>query len=246
MKAAPAAQLRLLDLQAVDTTLAQLAHRRRHLPEHAALDALALQVSKQEDARVRAQVTVDDLDRDIARLESDVDQVRARRAKDEDRLVAGGLPARELTALQHEVTSLQRRQSELEDAELALMEQRETAQAALDEVLGQLAASRAEREAAQVRRDEALAAIAKDEKFQELARRPLLAELPADLLALYDKVRETSGGLAAAAIHAGRCGGCRIEFSGGEKARIQGLAPDEVIRCEDCRRIMVRTPESGL
>ncbi|HEX5741157.1 MAG TPA: C4-type zinc ribbon domain-containing protein [Pilimelia sp.] len=246
MKADPAAQRRLLDLQAVDTALAQLDHRRRHLPEHAALDAAALEASRQEDARVRAQVTVDDLDRDIARLEADVAQVRARRAKDEDRLAGGGLPARELTALQHEVTSLQRRQSDLEDQELELMEQRETAQGALDEVRRRLEQARAERDAAQARRDAALAAIDKDEQFQRLARGPAVADLPADLLALYDRVREACGGLAAAPIHAGRCGGCRIEFSGSERARIRAAAPDEVIRCEDCRRIMVRTPESGL
>ncbi|GGJ84362.1 hypothetical protein GCM10010123_12490 [Pilimelia anulata] len=246
MKAAPAAQLRLLDLQAVDTTLAQLAHRRRTLPEHAELDALALRVSKQEDERVRAAVVVDDLDRDISRLETDIEQVRARKTKDEQRLDGTGLPVREVTALEHEVASLKRRQTELEDSELELMEQRETAQAALDAITAELAGSRSEREAAELRRDGALAAIDKDEQFQRTARGPIAAGVPADLLALYDKVRDLAGGLAAAPIRAGRCGGCRIEFSGGEKARIQSLAPDEIIRCEDCRRIMVRTPESGL
>ena len=107
MKADPQAQRRLLDLQAIDTTLAQLAHKRRTLPEHAALDELARELSALEDERVRAQVTVDDLDRDIARLERDIEQVRARKDKDQDRLTAGRGPARELEALQHEIVPLQ-------------------------------------------------------------------------------------------------------------------------------------------
>ncbi|HEU5109797.1 MAG TPA: C4-type zinc ribbon domain-containing protein [Micromonosporaceae bacterium] len=246
MKADPDAQRRLLDLQAIDTALAQLAHRRRTLPEHAELDALALELSKLEDERIRAQVAADDLDRDIARLERDVDQVRARKDKDQARLDAGTGPARELEALQHELASLQRRQTELEDAELELMEQREQAQAVLDEINSRATEARRRREAAEGRRDEALAEITRDEEFRTSARRPLVADLPADLIGLYDKIREGAGGLAAAMVRGGRCGGCRLELSGSERARVKAAPADEIVRCDECRRIMVRTAESGL
>ncbi|MEH0974805.1 C4-type zinc ribbon domain-containing protein [Micromonospora sp. CPCC 205546] len=245
MKADPQVQRRLLDLQAIDTALAQLAHRRRSLPERAELDALARELSALEDERVRAQVAVDDLDRDIARMEKDVDQVRARKTKNEARLAAGTGPARELEALQHELVSLNRRQGDLEDAELELMEQRETAQGVLEGVEKRLAEVREKRDAAERRRDESLAEIAKEEEFKRGARQPLAADLPADLVKLYDKIREDTG-LGAALLTAGRCGGCRIEISGADVARIRKADPDEVVRCEDCRRIMVRTNESGL
>ncbi|MEU7977621.1 C4-type zinc ribbon domain-containing protein [Micromonospora sp. NPDC049081] len=245
MKAEPQVQRRLLDLQAIDTTLAQLAHRRRSLPERAELEGLARELSALEDERVRAQVAVDDLDRDIARLEKDIDQVRARKSKDESRLASGSGPARELEALQHELVSLNRRQGDLEDAELELMEQRETAQATLDGIESRLAETRDRRAAAEQRRDESLAAIAKEEEFKQGARKPLAADLPADLVTLYDKIRADTG-LGAALLTAGRCGGCRLELSGADLARIRSSAPDEVVRCEDCRRIMVRTNESGL
>ncbi|MEU8045882.1 C4-type zinc ribbon domain-containing protein [Micromonospora echinofusca] len=245
MKADPQVQRRLLDLQAIDTSLAQLAHRRRSLPERAELDALARELSALEDERVRAQVAVDDLDRDIARMEKDVDQVRARKAKNEARLAAGTGPARELEALQHELVSLNRRQGDLEDAELELMEQRETAQGVLDGVEQRLAEVREKRDDAERRRDESLAEIAKEEEFKRGARQPLAADLPADLLGLYDKIRDDTG-LGAALLTAGRCGGCRLTLSGVDVARIRKTDPDEVVRCEDCRRIMVRTNESGL
>ncbi|MER7003407.1 C4-type zinc ribbon domain-containing protein [Dactylosporangium sp. NPDC000555] len=246
MKADPQSQRRLLDLQAIDIALTQLAHKRKALPEHAELDKLARELSTREDQRVRAQVAVDDLDRDIDRLERDAEQVRARKQKDQTRLDAGTGPARELEALQHEIATLNRRQSELEDAELELMEQRETAQAALDEVRTELEARRAARDEAERRRDEALAAIAKDEEFRRAGRRPLAADLPVDLVTLYDKIRESSGGIGAAMLRQGRCEGCRIELAGGDRARVKAADPDEVVRCEECRRILVRTAESGL
>ncbi|PZG20539.1 hypothetical protein C1I95_09260 [Micromonospora craterilacus] len=245
MKADPQVQRRLLDLQAIDTALAQLAHRRRSLPERAELEALARELSALEDERVRAQVAVDDLDRDIARMEKDVDQVRARKVKDENRLAAGTGPARELEALQHELVSLNRRQSDLEDAELELMEQRETAQSVLDGVEQRLAEARERRAGTEQRRDDSLAEIGREEEFKRSARQPLANDLPADLVQLYDRIR-TDTGLGAALLAAGRCGGCRLELSGADLARIRKADADEVVRCEDCRRIMVRTNESGL
>ena len=244
MKAAPEAQRRLLDLQAIDTALTQLAHRRRTLPELAQIDAVAREISALEDERVRAQVAVDDLDRDIARLEKDIDQVRTRKDRDKARLDAGGA-LREIEGLQHELATLNRRQTELEDAELELMEQRETAEETLTGVRTRLAEAGGRRAAAERRRDDAYAEIDKNREFKTGARGPLAADLPADLIALYDKIREETG-LGAALVRAGRCGGCRIELYGADLARVRNAPPDEVVRCEECRRIMVRTPESGL
>jgi predicted nucleic acid-binding Zn-ribbon protein len=244
VKASPEAQRRLLDLQAVDTALAQLAHRRRSLPELAEIDAVSRELSALEDERVRAQVAVDDLDRDISRYEKDIEQVRIRTDRDQKRLAAGGA-LREIEGLQHELATLNRRQSELEDAELELMEKRETAEATLNDVRGRLATATERREAAERRRDEALADITKEAEFKTSSRGPLAADLPADLIALYDKIRLDSG-LGAALFQSGRCGGCRIELYGADLARVKSAAPDDVVRCEECRRIMIRTKESGL
>jgi predicted nucleic acid-binding Zn-ribbon protein len=244
VKASPEAQRRLLDLQAVDTSLAQLAHRRRTLPELAELDAVARELSALEDERIRAQVAVDDLDRDIARFEKDIDQVRTRKARDQSRLDAGGA-VREIEGLQHELATLNRRQSELEDAELELMEQRESAEQTLSDVQSRLTAAGERRAAAERRRDASTDEITKEQEFKSSSRAPLVADLPADLVQLYDKIR-TESGLGAALVRSGRCGGCRIELYGADLARVKNAPADEVVRCEECRRIMVRTAESGL
>jgi len=245
MKATPESQRRLLDLQALDTALAQLAHKRRTLPEHAELERLGTSVTQLGDERARAQVAVDDLDRDIERLERDVEQVRARSDRDKARLTDGTGPAKQLEALQHEVETLAKRQRDLEDAELELMEQREEADAVLTRVSTRLDTARAEQSAVERRRDELLAGIAKDEEFRRAGREPLAADLPADLVKLYEQIREHTG-MGAALLRAGRCEGCRLELSGSEKARVRSAPPDEVIRCDECRRILVRTAESGL
>ena len=152
MKADPDAQRRLLDLQAIDTALAQLAHRRASLPELAELDRLARELSALEDERVRAQVG---RRRHRPRHRPAGEGRRAGpgpgRPATAARLDAGTGPAQELEALQHELATLTRRQGELEDAELELMEQREQAQAELDGVdgdAGRHPADRAETEAA--------------------------------------------------------------------------------------------------
>jgi hypothetical protein len=244
VKAAPEAQRRLLDLQAVDTALAQLAHRRRSLPELAEIETIAREISALADERARAQVAVDDLDRDISRFEKDIEQVRTRKDRDQTRLNAGGA-LREIEGLQHEIATLNRRQSELEDAELELMEQKETAEAALTAVQQRLTDAEERRSAAEARRDAAYAEIDKEQEFKSAARGPLAADLPADLVTLYDKIR-TESGLGAALVRSGRCGGCRIELYGADLARVKSAPADDVVRCEECRRIMVRTAESGL
>jgi uncharacterized protein len=246
MKADPQDQLRLLDVQAIDTALQQLAHRRKTLPQYAEVDGLAKVIGALEDERVRAETDAGDLDRDIARLEREVESVRQRANKDQERLTDGRLPARELVALEHEMTSLKRRQSELEDAELELMEKRETAQAALDAVDGKISSARERREAAEAKRDLVLSEISKEEQWKIASRRPLVADLPAELVTLYDQIRSQQGGLGAAPVRQGRCGGCRLELAGADRARVKAAPQDEVVRCEECRRIMVRTAESGL
>src|SRR5262249_41174017 len=152
--------------------------------------------------------------------------------------------ARELEALQHELGTLGRRQGELEDAELELMEQREQAQTVLDEVEQRLSAAREKRAEAERRRDDTLSELDRDAKFRRSGRAPLIADLPTDLVRLYEKIREQTG-IGAALLRAGRCGGCRLELSGSERSRVKMAPPDEVIRCEECNRILIRTEESG-
>jgi predicted nucleic acid-binding Zn-ribbon protein len=247
VKASPEAQLRLLELADLDTELARLDHRRRTLPEHAELEQLATRAAKARDALVVAETELSDLGREQERAERDVEQVRARIDKDQSRLDGGSVSsAKELESLQSEVVSLRRRQGDLEEVVLELMEKLEGATARRDATAAEQAGVSAETSAATARRDGALAEISAAAEKASATRATVVAGVPADLLSLYDKVRAAAGGVGAAMLRRGRCDGCRESLPMAELSEIRAAAADEVIRHEECRRILVRTAESGL
>jgi predicted nucleic acid-binding Zn-ribbon protein len=246
VKADPAAQLRLIDLQVLDAALARCAHRRRTLPELAAIAEAEARLGELRGALVRAETEVGDLDRELRRMENDVDQVRRRAARDQQRMQSAAVPAKELESLQHEVESLARRQSNLEDLELEAMERREEAGGRLDALRAEAAGFTADVETATAARDKAYAEIDAAAERDTADRAEVAKEIPADLLALYDRIRDASGGVGAAVIRQRRCEGCRLEIAGSELRAIRAAAPDDVLRCENCRRVLVRTAESGL
>ncbi|MGY1773231.1 zinc ribbon domain-containing protein [Blastococcus sp. SYSU D00813] len=246
MKADHFDQQKLLALAAEDVALTQLAHRRRTLPEAAAVEAAAEAQRKAAAAVVRAETEVRDLQREVSRLEADVETVRARAAKDQKLLDSGSVSAKQMTDLQHEMQSLQRRQSDLEDQELELMEQVETAESALSQAQEAQAAATEALERAEQARDDALADVTDATANHEGARTSAAAAVPAPLLALYDRIRTQTGTTGAALLQARACQGCRIELNGRELAAVRNADPHEVVRCENCGRILVRTAESGL
>ncbi len=240
MKADPAVQRRLLDLAGVDAELARLAHRRRTLPEHAALSAAETAVRRAKDALVEVETRAGDLDRDILRLERDVEAVRARRI-----LAGAGVGAKQANDLQHELDSLARRQGVLEDEQLELMEQREAV--GMDAAHAGRVLAEAEHELRTVaeRRDAALLDIDSGEAGRLREREGIVATLPADLLAQYDR-RRARGGTGAALLRERRCGACRLELDRTALSTLRSAPPDEVVHCEECGTVLVRTAESGL
>ncbi|RBY85944.1 zinc ribbon domain-containing protein [Blastococcus sp. TF02A-26] len=246
MKADHFDQHKLLALAAEDVALTQLAHRRRTLPEAAAVEAAAEAERAAAADVVRTETEVRDLQREVARLEADVQTVRTRADKDQKLLDGGSVSAKQMTDLQHELQSLKRRQGDLEDQELELMEQVETAETALARAQeAHTAAQEALTRAEQVR-DDALADIADGTTKHEAARLSAAGGIPAALLALYDRIRTQTGTTGAALLQARACQGCRIELNGRELAAVRNADPHEVVRCENCGRILVRTAESGL
>lgn len=247
MRVDPAGQLRLLDLQELDTKLSQLAHRRSNVPQIAELVELDARAAALRDREVAVRTQVSDLERELSKSEGDVAQVRERITRDQALLNAGSVSsARQLTDLQHEVESLGRRVSELEDVELEVMERLEETQRRMGEVRAEVEAVTTSREAATTARDAAFADVDREVERVQFERERVVGEVPTDLIALYDRIRSGSAGSGAAALYRGRCQGCQLILSPADLGAIRDAAPDEVLRCEECRRILVRTAESGL
>lgn len=246
LKADPSRQWRLLDLQAIDTRLDQIAHAKKTLPQLAQLKDLQTQSDLLGTELVRVRTELSDVQREVAKAESDVQLVRERAARDQARLDSGTGTAKDLQAIQHELQSLARRQSELEDVEIEIMERAEAVETEVARLEGKETELRARLQEATAARDAALAELEAEARKVAAPRADVVAGVGADLVALYDKVRTSSGGLAAAALSHRRCGGCQLELNSVDMNRIKAAPDDEVLRCEECRRILVRTAESGL
>lgn len=239
-------QWRLLDVQALDTRLAQIAHRRSTVPQIEELAGLQARAGTSRDELVAAQTLAGDIQRELTKAEADVEQVRQRAARDTARLEAGQGGHKELESLQHELVTLARRQSELEDVELEVMERLEQANADVERLSAERDGLQGEMDRVAADRDAAWAEL--DTEAERLAgdRVGMVAGLDGPLLALYERIREGSGGVGAALLQSRRCGGCRLELNPQDMQRIRAAGPDEVLRCEECGRILVRTGESGL
>ena len=217
------------------------------MPAIAELAALEVQRTTLRDRIVGAETEESDVARQQAKADADVEQVRSRASRDQQRLDSGVLTSpKDLENLQHELESLARRQAELEDVELEVMERLEDVQTRLAALRAELAEVDRAAEALTVTRDDALADLAKDREFVTRQRADVARDLPEDLATLYEKLRADNGGVGAARLHQGRCEGCRLELNATELSRARAAEPDEVLRCEECRRILVRTNESGL
>jgi len=240
VKASPQAQLKLLELADLDAELSRLDHRRRTLPENAEFERAQQRETELRDELATLEATGSDLSRDQAKAERDVDQVRSRIERDRARLDAGQVSSpKELENLQSEIVSLDRRQGDLEEIVLEVMERLEDVTRRRDALSSEQATLTSQMAEIAARRDAAFAEIDEQAGKTRDQRAGIAADLPGDLLSLYDRLRAQHT-VGAAVLRNGRCEGCHLSLNTVDLGRIRAAPPDEVLRCEECRRILVR------
>lgn len=245
MNVDPAVQRRLLELADVDAELGRINHRRKNLPELAEITEAENALRASKDALVAIQTTASDLEREVKRQEREIESVRSREDKDRKLMASGSVSAKQLTDLEHELQTLTRRQTALEDDLLELMERAEAVGLDEQRTGAEVTAGEQRLADAERRRDDVLADLDTTTARREEDRAKLLPQFPAELLARYDKVR-LARGRGAGLLRSRRCGSCQLEMDRSAISQIKAAAPDAVLTCENCGAIMVRTPESGL
>lgn len=211
------------------------------------IDSLTTQRRSVDDRARDARIVVDDLAVEQQKIDADVEQARSRRTRDQERIDRGEISnPKDLQRMLGELESLQRRVTTLEDEELEVMQKVEDAQRELDTLTAEVTEIDEQLTILTAARDEKTAELDRQLEALTTEREPIVAGLPEDLLALYDRLREQKGGTGAAALRARQCGGCMLSLDPAELSVIRGAADDEVVRCEECQRILVRTPESGI
>jgi len=229
---------RLLDVQADDSSIARLNHRKETLPEAQRLaelrERLAELTADAEIATKQAQEAAREQDR----LEGEIGIIDEKIGKEEQRLYSGAVSnPKELGALQSEIAMLKRKRGNLEDSLLEAMVQREQADSTLASLEAEVeTTAREEGELAEI------VAKINGEIDAELAthqasRQAAVKEVPADVLSLYDKLRAAKGGVGAAALRGDTCEGCHTALPASEVERLR--SEDGLQRCDNCRRILV-------
>lgn len=247
LKADPSVQLKLLDVQELDSRLDALRHQLATIPEAVALAELQRGRSDVDDAARDARIEVADLTEEQKRADADVEQVKARRVRDQGMVDSGSISdPKALQRMLGELESLQRRISDLEDVEIEVMERLEAAQAELDNRTAALEKIDTEAAALEEVRAQKAEALQADGRAVTADRAAAIVGLPDDLMGLYEKLRASKGGVGAAMLHRKECQGCHITINAADLAVIVAKPVDEVVRCEECDRILVRTSESGL
>ncbi|MCC3282541.1 zinc ribbon domain-containing protein [Arthrobacter caoxuetaonis] len=243
-KASSAEQLRLLDLQALDSRMKQLDSRARSVRENPDLTALAGKAAAARTALGAAATQSADIERELARAEADVASVVARLERDQKHLDSGHGGSKELTALQSEIESLSRRRSDLEDTELEVMERLEAVKAVEAERRTEAAAAETELTDLEGRRDTELAEIEAERAEIMRQRTELAGRFAPDLLAVYERTLSRHG-IGAARLFHGTSEGSGMQLSPGDLADIRKAAADDIVFCPDSGCILVRSSEWG-
>ena len=240
MKATPEDQNLLIELQLIDSQITQAKTKLAGLPELEQIQAIHTRLENTAVELTVVETELADVAIDLRRSEMDVEQVQDRIDKDENRLASGTGTPKELEQLQHEVATLTKRKAELEDGELEILMKHDGVKVRVDELLNdQIGLKKLELEL-NIRLENARAEIDKTLAELGIERAAVLPKIDTALVDLYEKIRVSAHGVGAALLVGNKCDGCHLAINAIEIERIKGLAADEVVRCEECRRILVR------
>lgn len=240
MKAAREVQERLLALAQLDSDLIQIKHKMDTLPIARQFDEVSNELSAKRDLLVAAQTERDDIKHELTRAEVDVEQVVSRIERDEKRLSSGQGSPKELEQLQHELGSLAKRRAELEEVELEIMVRIEGVDSRIKELGQECSSLESQLSELKIKKDQESTALEGSMKQTRESRADLAPKIDSELLALYEKIRSSGDGIGAAKLAGNQCTGCHLTMNAAELTRIKALADDEVVRCEECRRILIR------
>ena len=240
MQASPEQQSLTLELQLIDNEIMQANTKLKSLPEIEQLLHIDKRITAATEELATVKAEADQIALELRRGEVDVETVTDRIKKDEARLASGNATPKELEQLQHEVGTLRKRQEALEEIELEIMVRSEAITARTNTLTTDLASLETLKAEINQRLTTASGEINTVITNKQSDRVKVVVKIEKPLIDLYEKIRTASGGVAAAALVGNKCNGCNLAINAVEMERIKSLAKEELLRCEECRRILVR------
>ena len=240
MQASPEQQSLILELQLLDNEIMQANTKLKSLPEVEQLLHIDKRIITATDEVATVKLEADQISLELRRGEVDVETVTDRIKKDEARLASGNATPKELEQTQHEIQTLKKRQLALEEIELEIMVRSEAVTERSKVLTTDLTTLQTLKSEINQRLTAATNEINSLITIKQKDRGVIAVKIEKVLLDLYEKIRASGGGVGAAALVGDKCNGCNLAINAVEMGRIKTLSKDELLRCEECRRILVR------
>lgn len=228
-----------LALQDIDSSLDSISHKRPRLPEVVAHQQATAELAELRARIAAAQQRIDAAQAAIEASEHAAADLTKKRTRLEAQLKTIIAP-REAEALLHEIDTINGQRDELDDQELAALDQQGEGEALLASLAADLPARDAIVEAAAAELQAVHVALDAEVAALHAQREEALASLTADDIALYDRVRKQFGGVGVARLEGSHCSGCHMDLSPRELDLVKAVPADALAECPQCGRIIVR------
>jgi hypothetical protein len=229
----------LLALQDIDSALVAVANRRPRLPELAAHRAATAAVTAHQASMSAAQARIDAAQQAIEAAEHAATDITTKRARLEAQLKTVIAP-REAEALMHQIATLNEQRSDLDDQELAALDEQATAEGELSLLADALPALQAEAAATEAALAQATGVLDAEEADLRARRPEFAATLSEAETAAYERAKAHFDGVAIARLEGHRCQGCHLDLSAAEMDQVKATPEGAVPECPQCGRYLVR------
>ena len=226
-------------LMEADRWIDRVTSQKTHLPEQAELSTLEGELRQLLKDLHDAESLLAPVNSEYESAAKESAHLRDRARDLDARLSSSTANARELTAIQGELTHVRELLGVNEDRELELLMQ-------VEPLAEKVTSIKRTAQPGVARRSQLVDTIAQlratlDDELVALRESRALktAPLPAELLARYEAALKRSGTSGAAQVIDGRCDGCRIALSPLDYDRFKSLALDTFMDCPECGRLLL-------
>ena len=231
-------QKQLLSIAAHDVELAKINTSIKQAQAEAELESVSAETLRLSDLLIDARNTVGDLEMELGRAEADLELVANRIAKDKQ-LLSSTSSAKDAQGIEHELSTLAARKSELEDAQLQIMELLETAQQEHEKLKLEKLSADEKLAVLEQRISAEMSELRSQAEKVQAERKGALASIDQELAAAYE--RKFGRGVAVGRLNGRDCGACRLSITATSFEELMALPAEELAECPNCQAFLVRS-----
>lgn len=231
-------QSSLLSLAELDLELARNKANTKKLAESLEVESARGKLLSESDRLIDARNALGDLELQLKRAENDLELVERRLSQDQERL-AKAQNQKDAEGLQHEIESLKLRKSELEDAEIGILDELEKQKQLVQEITNARNSAEAELEQIQLTQRSQEAELVNQATQLEAKRQQIVSSISPELVVSYEA--KAKRGTAVGRLIGRDCGACNLSIMATVLDEISQLPQDQLPECPSCQAYLVRS-----